>query len=75
VRAAIDEFLAASPSALAPHDVQVQLAGGELQVSFHCTLDASLAITTAHDLTQQLEKHLRHRVPTLGRVVIHVEPA
>ncbi len=75
VRAAIDEFLAASPSALAPHDVQVQLAGGELQVSFHCTLDASLAITTAHDLTQQLEKHLRQRVPTLGRVVIHVEPA
>ena len=74
VRTAIEEFLAASPLAVDPHDLQVQLAGGELQVSFHCTLDASLAITAAHDLTQQLEKHLRTRVPTLGRVVIHVEP-
>jgi len=74
VRAAIEDFLAKSPLAVDPHDLQVQLAGGELQVSFHCTLDASLAITAAHDLTQQLEKHLRMRVPTLGRVVIHVEP-
>jgi cation diffusion facilitator family transporter len=74
VRAAIEEFLAASPSPLAPHEVQVQLAGGELQVSFHCALDRSLAITAAHELTQQLEKHLRQRVPSLGRVVIHVEP-
>jgi divalent metal cation (Fe/Co/Zn/Cd) transporter len=75
VRAAIDEFLSQSPLALQIHEVQVQLAGGELQVSFHCTLDASTAITVAHELTEQLESHLRARVPGLGRVVIHVEPA
>ena len=61
--------------AVKPHDVEVQSVGGEFQVSFHCTLDASLAITTAHELTEQLESHLRLRVPGLGRVVIHVEPA
>jgi divalent metal cation (Fe/Co/Zn/Cd) transporter len=74
VRAAIAEFLAGSPLTLGPHDVQCQLAGGEMAVSFHCTLDASTDITAAHQLTEQLEKHLRIRVPALGRVVIHVEP-
>lgn len=74
---AIDEFLEARDLALQPHDVKVQATGDgdELAVSFHCTLDADTAITTAHDLTVQLEKHLRTRVPAVGRVVIHVEPA
>jgi divalent metal cation (Fe/Co/Zn/Cd) transporter len=34
-----------------------------------------VAITDAHELTEQLEKHVRARVPSVGRVVIHVEPA
>jgi divalent metal cation (Fe/Co/Zn/Cd) transporter len=74
VQKAIGEFLETYPLHVRPHDVRVQLAGGELAVSFHCTLDASTAITAAHDLTVRLEEHLRNRVPGLGRVVIHVEP-
>lgn len=74
VQKAIGEFLESYPLHVSPHDVRVQLAGGELAVSFHCTLDGSTAITAAHDLTVQLEEHLRNRVPGLGRVVIHVEP-
>jgi len=71
---AIREFLDASQVALRPHEIRVQRTGEELAVSFHCTLDAETAVTTAHELTEQLEKHLRARVPALGRVVIHVEP-
>jgi divalent metal cation (Fe/Co/Zn/Cd) transporter len=52
----------------------VQSVGGELQVSFHCRLDAGTALTEAHDLTVKLEEFLRARIPNLGRVVIHVEP-
>ena len=37
-------------------------------------MDADLGIAAAHKISQQLEKHLRACVPSLGRVVIHVEP-
>ncbi len=74
VQKAIGEFLQTYPLKVKPHGVRVQLAGNELAVSFHCTLDAATAITEAHDLTVRLEKHLRNRVSGLGRVVIHVEP-
>ncbi len=75
VRQAIDEFLNTSRLPIEPHDVEVQQTGDELAVSFHCTLDPATTITDAHELTQRLEKHLRARVPAVGRVVIHVEPA
>ena len=80
VQEAIGEFLEAleslhkHPLLIQPHDIRVQRAGSELDVSFHCTLDPATAITEAHDLTVRLEEHLRNRVPNLGRVVIHVEP-
>jgi cation diffusion facilitator family transporter len=74
VHQAIGEFLRDYPLRVKPHDVRMQLVGGELAVSFHCTLDAATAITEAHNLTVHLEEYLRSRVPRLGRVVIHVEP-
>jgi cation diffusion facilitator family transporter len=74
VQKAISEFLETYPLPVKPHDVRVQLAGGEFAVSFHCTLDAGTAITEAHSLTVRLEEYLRSHVPGLGRVVIHAEP-
>ena len=83
VCAAIDEFLARSPLDIKPHDVEVQSAGGELHVSFHFALDASLPITAAHELTEQLEAHLRAGAGPgprsdprrAGRSVVGVGPA
>lgn len=57
-----------------PHDVTVRRVGGELQVTFHCTVDSGLPITEAHTLTERVESLLRNQVSNLGRVVIHVEP-
>jgi cation diffusion facilitator family transporter len=74
VQEAIADFLRDYPLSVKPHDVRVQHAGGELAVSFHCTLDASTAITEAHELTVRMEEYLRSHVPGLGRVAIHVEP-
>jgi cation diffusion facilitator family transporter len=58
-----------------PHDITVRRVGGELQVTFHCTVDSSLPITEAHALTERVESLLRNQVNNLGRVVIHVEPS
>ena len=74
VQRAIADFLAGYPTPVTAHDIRVQLAGGELAVSFHCALDPATAITEAHELTVRLEEHLRRQVPGLGRVAIHVEP-
>jgi divalent metal cation (Fe/Co/Zn/Cd) transporter len=74
VQKAIADFLQDYPLPVKPHDLRAQQAGGELAVSFHCTLDASTAITDAHELTVRLEEYLRAHVPGLGRVAIHVEP-
>jgi len=74
VQEAIADFLRNYPLPVHAHDVRVQLAGGELAVSFHCTLDPSTAITEAHALTVRLEEYLRAHVQGLGRVAIHVEP-
>lgn len=74
VRKAIREFLAGLGVAVEPHDVKVQRTGDELAVSFHCTLAPETSIAAAHELTEQIEKHLRARLPDLGRVVIHAEP-
>lgn len=57
-----------------PHDVSVRRVGGELQVTFHCTVASDLPITEAHTMTERVESLLRNQVSNLGRVVIHVEP-
>jgi len=73
---AVDEFFFVHGDGTAAqlHNIKVQQANGQIQVSFHCRLDPQMSIGAAHELTIQLETHLRARVPNLGRVVIHVEP-
>jgi cation diffusion facilitator family transporter len=74
VQQALVEYLKVNPLPIRPHDVQSQMVGGELSVSFHCALDPGTPITAAHEITVRLEEHLRSNIPNLGRVVIHVEP-
>lgn len=56
------------------HDLQTVRLANEVSVSFHCTLPGQTGIREAHDLAERLEKHIRSLLPSLGRVVIHVEP-
>jgi cation diffusion facilitator family transporter len=74
VRRALEEIEAERGVCLAPHEISAQRVGGELSISFHCTLDSRISIAEAHALTEQVEKDLRARLPNLGRVLIHVEP-
>jgi divalent metal cation (Fe/Co/Zn/Cd) transporter len=74
VLAAVDDFFHGDAGIAQVHNVKVQRAGGEIQVSFHCRLDPHTSIGEAHALTVNLEAHIRARVANVGRVVIHVEP-
>ncbi len=63
------------PSRCHPHEVSVRRTdSGEQVVYLHCTLDADMAITEAHNFTEMVERTLKARLPHVGRVVIHVEP-
>ena len=74
VLAAVDEFFHGDAAAVQLHNLKVQRAGGEIQVSFHCRFDPQMLVSDSHKLTVALEAHIRARVPNVGRVVIHVEP-
>ncbi|MEA1952570.1 MAG: cation diffusion facilitator family transporter [Planctomycetota bacterium] len=74
IETAIRRFAQTETTRFETHDLKVQTIDDELNVSFHCTLEAQTPITTAHELTQRLECFLRAEVPRLARVVIHVEP-
>lgn len=57
-----------------PHDFQLQRLGDHFILSFHCTTDGGMNIGQAHLMSQQVEHYLRQRLPSLGRIVVHVEP-
>ncbi|MBP7149662.1 MAG: cation diffusion facilitator family transporter [Acidobacteria bacterium] len=61
--------------AVRAEDVQLYESGGGIALSIRCTVERAGNLGEAHDRTEALERHLRERVPRLGRVVIHVEPA
>jgi len=71
---AIREFFTGRGIDIEPHEVSVQRTGSETAISFHFPLAPDTTIADAHQLTDQLENHLRSRLPDVGRVVIHVEP-
>ncbi|MBN2293561.1 MAG: cation diffusion facilitator family transporter [Pirellulales bacterium] len=74
IESAIRRFAQTETTTFEIHDIKVQTIAGELNVSFHCTLEANTPITTAHELTQRLETYLRAEVSRIARVMIHVEP-
>ncbi len=75
VHAAVAELPRLVPGVEDCHQVSVHRTGEDLFVSFHCLMDPDLPIAAAHELTEQVERALRARVPGVSRVVVHVEPA
>ena len=56
------------------HDVRVrETRDGEI-VNFHCRVDPALAVRDVHEKVDDVERALRHRFPTIKRVIGHAEP-
>ncbi len=58
-----------------PHDIEVRHVGSELSLAFHCTVDGTVPLESAHVMTEEIEAALRDRLPRLRHVTIHIEPA
>ncbi|MCX6566726.1 MAG: cation diffusion facilitator family transporter [Candidatus Aminicenantes bacterium] len=57
-----------------PHQILIEETIGEIYVSFHCSLDPATPLADAHKFSERFELALRHDLPRVGRVVIHIEP-
>jgi len=57
-----------------PHQILIEETVGEICVSFHCSLDPATPLSEAHKFSERFELELRHHVPRVGRVLIHIEP-
>ncbi len=57
-----------------PHDIEVHRSEDELIVTLHCSVEANIPMVEAHVIAEQAEQTLRHLLPDVGRIVIHVEP-
>ena len=75
VRRVIAEVARRQPLTCDTHDVEVVEEAGVTSIAFHCTVAGTASLDAAHRATDRLERDIRERLPSLGRVTIHVEPA
>lgn len=52
----------------------IRKAGMKYHVDLHARVDGSISVTKGHDIAHHLKDTLRHQIPELGHVLIHVEP-
>jgi cation diffusion facilitator family transporter len=55
------------------HDVKTRLSGNQVFAELHLSVDGTLTVQEAHDLTDHLETDLRRELPDVT-ITIHVEP-
>lgn len=56
------------------HEITLLKEGDRLNISFHCLINGETSINDAHALSERMEAALRGEIPTLGTVLIHMEP-
>jgi len=55
------------------HDLRTRRSGNQVFAELHLSIDGSLSVKEAHDLTDHLEEELKEKLPTIN-ITIHVEP-
>jgi cation diffusion facilitator family transporter len=70
IMAIVDQFVGVSDC----HNLQVRPGPDGYEVVLHCLADPGLPIVEAHRLAEQLERRLRAELPSIDRVLVHMEP-
>ena len=74
VEIALAETAAAGGVIRDVHDVRVRETDEGEMVNFHCYVDPQLSVQAVHEKVDELERALRHRSPSIKRVIGHAEP-
>jgi cation diffusion facilitator family transporter len=71
---AIARRVAASHGSAA-HNLIIYEEAGRLVLELHLEMNGELSLSQAHLIAGEIEEELRHDVPRLARIVVHIEPA
>ena len=52
----------------------IRKAGMKYHVDLHAIVDGRISVREGHAISHKLKDHLKHEIPNLGRVLIHIEP-
>ncbi|MCW2119758.1 cation diffusion facilitator family transporter [Flavobacterium sp. 7A] len=52
----------------------IRKAGMVYHVDLHARVSSEITVREGHDLAHQLKDHLKHEIPKLGNILIHIEP-
>ncbi len=53
----------------------IRKAGMNFHVDLHVMVDGEISVKIGHDIAHELKDYLRNEIPSLGHVLIHVEPS
>ena len=70
----VAQVVASIPEIREYHQLHVHQVGYQVHLSLHCSLDPTMTVRTAHEVTERLEQKLRETIPALAHVAIHPEP-
>lgn len=71
----IEKAVAALPGLTNPHEILVRQVEGRLFVTLEVMVSGVMSVAEAHELSTQLQEHIRANVPNVTEALIHLEPS
>ncbi len=62
------------PGVIGTEKCFIRKAGMSFHVDLHATVDGQISVKLGHEIAHDLKDHLRNEIPSLGHVLIHIEP-
>lgn len=73
--AEIERLAGAVPGVRQVHDVRARWLGHTVTIELHVTVDGDMKLLDAHAIAEKVRLELRHHVPRVQSVIVHVDPA
>lgn len=57
-----------------PHHLKTRRIGANIAIEFHIRVDGAMTVSGAHDVCEDVERHLKEKYGAKTQVIVHVEP-
>ena len=57
-----------------PHNLRTRRIGNNIAIEVHIRVDGDMTVRRAHELTKEIERHLRQKYGPATHIALHVEP-
>lgn len=62
------------PGVINTEKCRIRKSGMQFHVDLHATVDGNISVKQGHYLSHKLKDYLQKEIPSLGEVLIHIEP-